>query len=92
MKPAIKPITEEPMNAQTLTNPILACSLSPFFRLESLQIKTEIQASPREFGYEIDAAELEIELAALSPKNNQDLVNQDVQPQEFEACYTWFLS
>ena len=80
------------MNVQTLTQPILACSLFPVFRLESLQTKSEIQVSPLEFGYEIDEAELEIELAAISTKYNMDRLNQDLQTQNFEACYTWFLS
>lgn len=80
------------MNVQTLIQPIPACCLCPVFRLVSLQIKSEIQVSSREFGYEIDEAELGLELAALSPINNQDQANQDFQPKDFETRYTWFLS
>lgn len=80
------------MNVQTLTNPILTSRLFPVFRLESLKTQSGIQFSPQEFGYEIDEAELDIELAALSSKNNVHRLNQDVQTQDFEASYKWFLS
>jgi hypothetical protein len=80
------------MNVQTLTKPILACSLFPNFRLVFFAHEPAIQVSPQEFGYELDEAELETEWTVLPLKNQQAQVNQDVQSQEFEACYTWFIS
>lgn len=61
----------------------------------SLPIYTPISTSgisPKDMGYEIDEDELAGEMLAPLPACFQDSPAPEIDPDEFEAAYNWFLS
>jgi hypothetical protein len=47
--------------------------------------------SPSDFGFEVEEAELADELASPIPDHSPDQTTQ-INPNEFETVYNWFLS
>jgi hypothetical protein len=52
----------------------------------------QLQASPHDFGYEIDEEELAGELPAPVPSHPVTREIPEIDPLEFEAIYLWFLT
>jgi hypothetical protein len=93
MKFALKSALELPKEAtmitQAYTTHPLICNL---FSLPEFTPETTIKFSPKECGYEIDEDELASEMLAQFPDCPMGQTAPEVDPEEFEKIYGWFLS
>ncbi len=74
------------MNAQTLTHPATICN----FLVASPE--EPIYASSRDYGFDFDEEEIARELLAPLPASLLSQAAPDVDVDEFESRYQWFLS
>jgi hypothetical protein len=80
------------MNSQILAQPLPSCSFFPIFQLADFPSEMPFQISPLEFGHEIDEEELASEFSSLIPDSHKNQERIEVGPQDFETCFSWFLS
>lgn len=78
------------MNAQTLSAPASTCHFPFALPVAELPSARTVSADPRDYGFDFDEEELGRELLAPSPI--ADRFHPEVDADEFEACYTWFLA
>jgi len=64
---------------------------NPFTFLLSTQ-ECAVQVSAQDLSYELDEAELAEEMAAQLSSQPSGQTSTPVEPEEFEAIYTWFIS
>jgi len=77
------------MNTQAFTKTTFTCSI---FTLPIYTPVSSTGVSPKDMGYEIDEDDLASEMLAQLPDCFQDKPAPEVDPDEFEAAYKWFLS
>ena len=80
------------MNTQTLTNPAMICNFFVVLPDENVLPEQPICASSRDYGFDFDEEELARELLAPLPASLISQTNYEVDADEFESCYLWFLS
>ena len=77
------------MNTQSLVKTTLIWNL---FSLPFCIPKSPIEISPQEFGYEINEDDLASEMLVQLPDDLLGQTTPEVNPDEFETVYKWFLS
>jgi hypothetical protein len=77
------------MNAQTL---VKTTSIRNLFSLPVYVSLCPIEISPQDFGYEINEDELASEMRVQLPDNLIWQPIPEVDPEDFETVYKWFLS
>lgn len=73
------------------TQPIYDCTLFALFYMES-HTGRPLQTSPQDLGYEISQEELACEMLAQVHDNPVDQAVPEVDPEQFETIYQWFLA
>ena len=77
------------MNTQAIVKSTLIWNL---FSLPVYVSLCPIEISPQDFGYEINEDELASEMLVQLPDDLLGQTTPEVNPDEFETVYKWFLS
>ena len=80
------------MNTQTLTNPVLNCSLVVTLQPAGLSRAYPIQACSRDYGFDFDEEEIGREMLAPLPASLSSRVISEKEADEFEQVFQCFLS
>lgn len=80
------------MKVQTETTPLKIFNLVFALPLINLPSTQPIQASSRDYGFDFDEEEIARELHAPLPVGLSTPTIPEVEADEFEACYLWFIS
>ena len=77
------------MNTQTFAKTTLLCNI---FSLPLSIPMGPVEISSQDFGYEINEDDLASEMLVQLPDNLLGQTPPEVDPDEFESIYKWFLS
>jgi hypothetical protein len=80
------------MTIQTLTEPELAFAFFTFEFQTDCQALDRLQATPQDLGYEVNEEELAGEMLAQLQRSPVDQTAPEIDPEEFETIYHWFLA
>jgi hypothetical protein len=83
---------EFPMDTQTLTNPVLNCSLVIALQPTDFSRSTPVQACSRDYGFDFDEEEIGRELLAPLPACLASGAIPEMEADEFEQVFQCFLS
>lgn len=80
------------MNAQPLTTPEMTCDFIVTLPVTNLPPKSPIYASSRDYGFDIDEEALARELIAPLPVSLENHPIPNVDANDFEQVFKYFLS
>lgn len=80
------------MNTQTLTTPIMTCKFVATFPVANYPSEEAIRASSLDYGFDFDEEELASELPAPLPAALPRSAISEVEADEFERVFRYFVS